>query len=420
VESKDKLNRFIRDQRSEAKVSDLPLKDLRIIDMATVLAAPFAATLMGDFGAEVIKVEPPETPDAIRRWGVLESGIQPFWAVFGRNKLPVTIDLKSPDGKEIFFRLIEKSDVLIENMRPGTMERLGFDMEKLLEVNPGLVIGRVSGYGQTGPYASKPGFGTLAEGLSGFTYLNAQPGGIPTNAPLALADFITGMHLAFAIMLALRGQERGEKGGGVIDISLYEPLFGLFGSEFLSYTLSGEVPQPQGSELSYVVPRNNYMTRDGRWVTLSGAAQKPFERLMEIVGHPEMKDDPRYRINEERIKEENRRVINQVISDWIGGKNLKEIVEICGRSGITAGPVANMEDIFKDVHYQARKSWIEIEDPVTRTPLKMPNVSFGLLNTPGRIRFPGLPLSSANEVVFQDLLEFSVEEIKRFRGEGTI
>jgi len=420
VETQDKMNFFIREQRSEKEIAALPLKDIRILDLATVVAAPFAATLMSDFGADVIKVEPPDAPDALRRWGVLEEGIQPFWAVFARNKFPVTINLKSPDGQKIFFRLVEKSDVLIENMRPGTMERLGFDMDKLLKINPGLIVGRVSGYGQTGPYSSKPGFGTLAEGLSGFTYLNAQPGGIPTNAPLALADFITGIHLAFAIMIALRGQERGVKGGDIIDISLYEPLFGLFGADFLSYVLTGEVPQPQGSELSYVAPRNNYLTKDGKWVALSGATQKPFERLMEITGHPEMKDDPRYKTNDERIKEENRRVINQVISGWIGSKNLDEILEVCDRFGITVGPVADMSFIAKDVQYKERQSYIELEDPITKTPIKLPNVPFRYLNAPGRIRFPGLPQGSANEVIFHDLLEYPLEEIERLRSIGAV
>jgi len=420
MDSYKTMNDFIREQRSAKEITALPLKDIRIIDLATVVAAPFAATLMSDFGAEVIKVESPKAPDALRRWGVLEQGVQPFWAVFARNKFPITINLKSPDGRKIFLNLVEKSDVLIENMRPGTMERLGFDVEKLLAVNPGLVISRVSGYGQTGPYSSKPGFGTLAEGFSGFTYLNAQPGGVPTNAPLALADFIAGMHLAFAIMMALRGQVRGKSGGGEIDISLYEPMFGLFGADFLTYVQTGEIPQPQGNELSYVAPRNNYLTKDGRWVTLSGATQKPFERLMEITGHPEMNNDSRYKSNDERIKKENRRVINQVISDWVASKNLDEILEICDRHGITVGPICSMADIYKDVHYKERESYVEVEDPFHKTLLKIPNVPFRYSNAPGRIRFPGLPYGSANEVILHDLLEYSLEEIEKFKKSGAI
>ncbi|MFH1241350.1 MAG: CoA transferase [Pseudomonadota bacterium] len=421
MRSAKELNEFISAQRSEDKFDRLPLGGLRVIDMATVMAAPFAATLLGDYGADVIKVENPSGPDAIRGWGVIEKlGISPFWAVVGRNKFPVTLNLKTPEGKRIFTDLIRKADVLIENMRPGAMEKLGIGREALIKENPGLVIGTVSGYGMTGPFSNRPGFGTLAEGFSGFTYLNAQPDGPPTNAPMALADFITGTHLAFAIMMCLREQERGKRGGQIIDISLYEPLFGMLGPDFLSCFLTGEVPRPKGNELSYVVPRNNYKTKDGKWVTLSGAAQGPFERLMECVGRPEMTADPRFRTNEERIKEGNRQIINQVISEWIGSRNVEEVINTCERLGITIGPIANMEDIGNNPHLLMRGSVIEIEDPATGTLLKIPNVPFRLLDAPGRIRFPGLPFGSANEVIYKELLGYSSEEIEHFKASGAI
>ncbi|NQU14005.1 MAG: CoA transferase [Desulfobacteraceae bacterium] len=415
------LNKFISAQRSEDKFDHLPLKGLRVIDMATVMAAPFAATLMGDYGADIVKVENPSNPDAIRGWGIIEkAGVSPFWAVVGRNKFPVTLNLKTTEGKRIFTDLITKADVLIENMRPGVMEKLGIGRETLIEENPGLIIGTVSGYGQTGPFSNRPGFGTLAEGFSGFTYLNAQPDGPPTNAPMALADFITGAHLAFAIMICLRGQERGKKGGQIVDMSLYEPLFGMLGPDFLSYFLTGKAPQPKGNELSYVVPRNNYRTKDGKWVTLSGAAQGPFERLMECVGHPEMNADPRFKTNEERIKEGNRQIINQVISDWIGNQDLEEVISTCERLGITIGPIANMEDIGKNPHFLSRGSVIEIEDPASGALLKIPNVPFRLLNSPGKIRFPGLPLGSANAVIYGDLLGYSSEQIEGLKASRAI
>ena len=421
MKSKQQLRRFIAEQRLPDKFAGLPLKDIRVMDMATVMAAPYAATLLGDFGAEVIKVENPSNPDAIRGWGVLEElDIHPFWAVVGRNKFPVTLNLRIDEGRRIFVNLIKKTDVLIENMRPGAMEKIGIGKEDLLKQNPGLIIGTVSGYGQTGPYAERPGFGTLAEGFSGFTYLNAQPDGPPTNAPLALADLIAGIHLAFAVMIALRTQQRGKSGGQVIDISLYEPLFGMLGSDFLSCQLSGEVPQPKGSELSYVVPRNNYKTKDDRWVTLSCAAQKPFERLTECIGRPEMNADPRFKTNEERIKEGNRQIINRAIQGWVGNKNMKAVIETCRRLGITIGPIANMKDIAEDPHYQKRGSIIEIEDPATGVLLKMPNVAFKMLATPGKIRFPGLPLGSANEVIYKDLLGYSDEEIENYKTAGAI
>lgn len=421
MRTKKELNRFISEKRSKVDFTGSPLSGIRVIDMATVMAAPYAATLLGDYGAEVIKIENPSNPDSIRGWGFIEEkGVAPFWAVVGRNKFPVTLNLKTKAGKEIFFELTKKADVFIENSRPGVMDKLGIGRENLLERNPGLVIGSVSGYGQNGPYSGRPGFGTLAEGFSGFTYLNAQPNGPPTNAPLALADFITGIHLAFALVMALRDQRRNQKGGQIIDISLYEPLFGFLGPDFLSFYLTDEAPQPKGNELSYVVPRNNYRTKDAKWVTLSCAAQRPFERLMECVGRPEMNTDPRFKTNEARIKDGNRKIINQVISEWIGGQNLEEVINTCERSGITIGPISTMKDLAQNSHFIERRSTLEIEDPATETILKMPNVPFRMLGSPGKIRFPGLPLGSANDIIYQDLLKYSIKEIEDFRALGVI
>ncbi len=271
------LSDFIRRQRAYGENSELPLKDMRVIDMGTVIAAPFTATLLGDFGAEIIKIENPDSPDAIRAWGVLEDGLQPWWSVVSRNKLPITLNLRTPEGAEIFAGLVKKTDVLLENFRAGVLDRLGFPGERLLELNKGLVIGRISGYGQTGPYSSRPGFGTLAEGFSGLTFLNAQPDGPPLSPPFPLADMVAGLHLAFATMMALRSARRGEYGGQEIDVSLYEPLLGLLGATFLEYWLSGEIPQPFGSEMSSAAPRNNYQTKDDYWLALSATAQVPLK-----------------------------------------------------------------------------------------------------------------------------------------------
>jgi crotonobetainyl-CoA:carnitine CoA-transferase CaiB-like acyl-CoA transferase len=415
------LDDFIQGQRIEEQVQGLPLKSLRVIDLSTIVAAPFAATLLSDMGAEVIKIENPAMPDGLRAWGVIkEKGIHPFWSVIGRNKFPVTINLKAPEGKRIFQELLQKSDVLIENMRPGTLDKLGFNVETLKELNPGLVVGKISGYGQTGPYSSRPGFGTLAEAYSGYTYLNAQPGGVPTNPPMALADYIAGLHLAFAILIALRDQKRGEKGGQVIDVSLYEPLFSLLGPDFLSYYLTDEIPQPTGNELSYTAPRNSYKTSDGLWVAMSCSAQKPFERLMECIGRPEMIEDPRFSTNESRIQPENRKILNEKISEWIGGHDIKDVLDICDRLGITVGPITSMKDIGEDKHYNERGSLLDIEDPATGTMLKLPNLPFRMAGTPGKIRFPGLPHGAANMVIYRDLLGYPEEEIDRLKEANAI
>lgn len=420
-ENQPDLVAFIRKQRDRHQRSGLPLSDIRVIDMSTIVAAPSAAMHLGDAGADVIKVENPSAPDGLRDWGVIrETGVQPWYAIVGRNKYPVTINLKSDDGKRLFQELVLKSDVLIENMRPGVMERLGMGAETLLELNPGLIIGKVSGYGQTGPYAMKPGFGTLAEAFSGFTYLNAHPGGPPTSPPAALADFVAGLNLAFAVMVSLRNQKRGISGGQVIDISLYEPLFSFFGADFLSYFLTGNIPQPMGNELKDAAPRNNYRTKDGDWVALSCSAQKPWERLAEAMGRADMIDDPRFASNDVRAKPENRKVLNETIQGWIETQNTEDFFDICTRLGLTAGPIPDMKGIAKNPHYNERGTLLAIEDPASGVTLKIPDIAYRMLGAPGKIRFPGLPQASANDVIFQDLLGYPLEDIRRFKEAGAI
>jgi len=419
--SKEELNAFIRQQRAEKNYEGLPLKGVRVLDMSTIVAAPSAAMALGDAGAEVIKIENPKVPDGLRAWSAIEeTGIQPYYAMIGRNKFPVTINLKSEDGKQIFFKLIQQSDVFIENLRPGSMDKMGLGAERLLELNPGLILGKVSGYGQTGPYSMKPGFGTLAEAFSGFTFLNAHPGGPPTSPPMALADFIAGIHLAFAVAISLRTQKRMKSGGQVIDISLFEPLFSFLGAEFLSFCLTGEVPQPIGNELRGAAPRNNYRTKDGDWVALSCSSQGTWERLAEAMGRQDMIKDPRFLTNEQRITPESRRILNETIQGWIGTKGTEEFLDICTRLGLTAGPIPNMKDIEANEHYCERKTLIEIEDPASGTMLKMPEVAYRMMGAPAKVRFAGLPVGSANEVILQDLLGFSAEDIKRFKAQGAI
>ena len=416
MHSSEEMNDLIRQQRVYRQESKLPLKGIRIIDLTTIVAASFAATLLADFGAEVIKVENPSLPDGLRAWGVLEGGIQPWWSAINRNKLPVTLNLKTPEGVKIFAELIATSDILTENMRSGALDRLGFTAERLFELNKGLIIGRVSGYGQTGPYAPRPGFGTLAEGFSGYTHLNAQRGGLPLSPPIPLADMTAGQHLAFGIMIALRDAKRGEYGGQEIDVSLYEPLLGLLGAIFLDYWLTGEIPQPWGSEMSYTAPRNNYQTKDGRWVTLSASAQVPFERLMDAIGKPELNTDPRFSTNEARIKDDSRAELNRLISEWFSKMNLDEALKACAELGITAGIIADMRDIAEDPHVRERETLIDMVDPTTGKNLRMPGVPIRLQHTPGEIRFPGLPLGAANEVVYQDLLGYSSEQLEELRS----
>jgi formyl-CoA transferase len=415
------LTLFIQQQRQASKVEDLPLNGKRVLDLSTVIAAPFAAALLGDAGAEVIKIENPAAPDALRSWGTHhETGIEPFHAVIGRNKLPITINLKRGEGREIFQELIKKADVLIENMRPGVMGRLGLSHEQLLEINPGLIIGKVSGFGMSGPKAELPGFGTVAEAYSGFSYLNGTANSGPTSPPNALADMTTGVHLAFAVSLALLGQERGAKGGQVIDMSLYEPLFGYLGGEFLSYKLTGENPEPIGNELRAAAPRNVYRTRDGRWIALSCSSQKPWEDLARVMKREELIKDPRFLTNNDRIRPENRAALNDIIQDWHSTKTESEILALFRQKGITAGPVMTMAAIDNDEHFQQRGSFATVQDPATGVELKMPNVPIRLLGQTGHVRFPGLPQGSANRAIYQDLLGYNSEMIEDLGRGGVI
>ncbi len=414
------LTEFIRSQRREAAQSKAPLTGIRILDLGSVVAGPFAATILADYGAEVIKIEPPNIPDAIRYWAVVEERYQPFWLFASRNKLPMTLNLKHPDGQRILAQLVEQSDVLLENMRPGTLDRLGFPAARLWEVNRGLIIGRISGYGQTGPYAAKPGFGTLAEAMSGFTYMNAHPGGPPTNPPLALADLISGLHLALGVTMALRGQKRGERGGQELDLSLYEPLFSLMGADFLIYALSGVPPTPAGNESHYTAPRNSYQTKDEKWAALSASSQAPFERLMDLVGHPELKEAVGFRNNSERIQKASREVLNRVIGDWIKARPLDTVLEECEKAGVTIGPVYNMEGIANDPHVKARGSLISVFDPASGRDIPFPETPIRLSVTPGKIRFLGLPMGAANEVVLGDLLGYGPQQIAALKSSGAI
>ena len=419
--SKEELIKFIEEQRKPDRFKGLPLEGKRVLDLSTVIAAPYTAALLGDAGAEVIKIENPKVPDGLRTWGTIkENGIEPYYSVLGRNKLPVTVNLKSEAGKKIFLGLIRESDVLIENMRVGVMDRLGLSHDLLIKENPGLIIGKVSGYGMTGPHAKQPGFGTLAEAFSGFSYLNGYPDSGPTSPPMALADMTTGVHLAFAVSLCLPRAKRGQEGGQVIDISLYEPLFGYLGGEFLSYVLTGVVPEAIGNELRAAAPRNNYRTKDGKWIAMSCSSQKPWEALARVMEREELIEDPRFLTNNERIDLQNRRELNDIIQKWYSTMTEEEALEIFRREGITAGPIPNMKDIEGDEHYRERGTILEIEDPVTGVMLKLPDVTFKMMGSPGKIRFPGLPHGSANKVVYRDLLGYKEAEIEKFKADTAI
>lgn len=414
------LKSFLKRQREKAARSGLPLREIRVIDLGSIVAAPYAATILGDFGAEVIKIEPPDNPDGLRFWGVVEGKHPAYWAVASRNKLPVTLNLKHPEGKNIFSRLVARADVLLENMRPQTLDRLGFPAERLWEIQKPLIIGRISGYGQTGPYASKPGFGTLAEGMSGLAYLNAQPGGPPTNPPLPLADLVAGLHLAIGVLTALQNPRRRAGEGQEIELSLFEPLLSLFGAEMLHYQLTGKMPEPMGNEWLFTAPRNSFQTADGKWVALSASAQAPFERMMDLIGRPDLKTRAGFRNNQERIQRESRQVLNEVIGEWIRRKDLGDVLADCERAGVTIGPIYTPEDLLRDPQVRARESFLPVEEPLSGKTFSLPASPIRLWPERGQTFFPGLPLGAANEYVYEELLGYSAGDLERLKKEGAL
>jgi len=403
---------FLSKTREESANNKQPLSGVRVLELSTVIAAPFASSMLGDAGAEIIKIENPNAPDALRGWGNSPEceGIEPYYFHIGRNKMPITLNLKSEEGIKAFKDLIKQSDVFIENVRESSLNRLGLGHEVLLELNPGLVIGKITGYGMDGPLSSRPGFGTLAEAYSGFTSINGFKENGATSPPIPLADMTAGIHLAFGITLALRGAKRGISGGQVVDASLYEPLFGYMGGECVNYSVTGKVAHPIGNELSATAPRNIYEASDHHHIALSCSSQGTWEHLARTIGRPELIEDSRFLTNADRIKPENRVALNQVISAWVSDRPAEEVLSIFEEHGVTAGPVLSFDEIAKDKHYLERESLMRVEEPVTGKSAQMPNVPFRMSASPSKLKFPGLPLGAGNEVVFKEILNYDDEQ----------
>ena len=394
----------------------LPLAGVRVLDAATLFAAPWAAAYLGEFGADVIKVEQPRVGDHQRRWGTRKDGQALFWKSIARNKRCVTLDLRKPRGAELFKRLAAQADVVIENFRPGTLEGWGLGYPTLAAENPGLVMLRVTGYGQTGPYSARPGFGTLAEAISGFSHLTGEPDGPPTLANLPVGDGFAGITGAFAVMVALYHRDVNGGRGQVIDLSLCEPLLRLAEPALLDFDQLGVALRRMGNRSAHVAPRNTYRCADGQWVALSASAQSIFERLTRAIGRPELADDPRFATNDARVA--NVVDLDRIIGDWMSARPRAEVLAAMERAEVAVGPVYDVPSIFADPHFRARGLLVPVQDPDFGE-MRLMNVVPRFSETPGRLEHTGAQLGAHNAEVYGEL-GMSAEEIERLTAEGVL
>ena len=363
-----------------------PLEGLRVIELGQLLAGPFTGTILSYFGAEVIKVEPPGG-DPIRGWRVVRDGTSLWYRSLGRNKKSVTLDLKSERGRELALKLLEGADVVVENFRPGAMESWGLGPEQVRARNPGLIYARISGYGQTGPCASKPGYASVTEGFGGFRHINGEPGQAPVRPNISLGDTVAAIHAALGIALALIQRARPDSGQGqVIDVALYESIFNLMEGIVPEYDGGGVVREPSGTTVTGIVPTNTYRCDDGKFVVIGGNGDSIFKRLMVAAGRSDMAENPEMADNSGRVRHEEE--IDQALALWCGAHSSAHIIATLEEARVPVGPIYNVEDMLEDPQYQSRGMFEQVE--INGEPLKIPAILPKLEATPGRTDWPGL------------------------------
>jgi crotonobetainyl-CoA:carnitine CoA-transferase CaiB-like acyl-CoA transferase len=404
------------DKPAPADSSPGPLDGVRVLDVATVYAAPITAMLLGDFGADVVKVEHPRG-DPARTHGWNKDGHGLWWKVIARNKRTVTLNLAKPEGQDILRRLVRDADVLVENFRPGVMERWNLGPEQLHEVNPRLVMVRVTGFGQAGPYAHRRAFGTLAEAMSGLAHQTGHEDGPPTLPPFGLADGVAGIAGAYATLLALYHRDALGGGGQVVDLSLLEPLLGILGPGPSVYDQLGIIAGRHGNRSTNNAPRNAYLTSDGRWVAISASATSVAERVMGLVGRPDIAAKPWFASAGERVLRAD--LIDEVVATWIGNRPFDEVVRAFEAAGAALAPIYNVEQLMDDPQVVAREVITTIEDEDLGW-LRMQNVMFRMSATPGRIAHGGRRLGQDNEQLYGELLGVDAEKLGRLHEDGVI
>lgn len=394
-----------------------PLEGIRVVEMGQLLAGPFTGAMLGYFGAEVIKIEPPEGGDALRGWRLMENGTSYWWHSIARNKKSVTIDLKSETGRALARKLIDKADVLVENFRPGLMEKWGLGPDTLKQSNPGLIYTRISGYGQDGPYASKPGFASVCEGFGGFRHVNGFPGEAPVRPNLSIGDTLAALHAALGVAMAIIERANNQRGEGqVIDVALYEAVFNLMEGVVPEYSGCGAVREPSGTTVTGIVPTNTYRCADDKYVIIGGNGDSIFKRLMTTAGREDMASNPAMADNAGRVKHEVE--IGQALGDWCRSLDSAEVIARLEQARVPVGPIYNVEDMFKDPHYQARGMFerVEIDGKTLSIPALVPKLNA----TPGKTEWSGPKLGEHTESVLQDIAGLDQSEISALAEKGVI
>jgi crotonobetainyl-CoA:carnitine CoA-transferase CaiB-like acyl-CoA transferase len=394
-----------------------PLAGLRVIDAGQMIAAPLACTMLADFGADVIKIEHPEQGDAMRARPPEKEGKSLWWKVIGRNKRNITLNLGKPEGRDLLLRLVKEADVLVENFRPGTFERWGLGYDVLSKINPRLVLVRVSGYGQTGPYAQRGGYGTVAEAFTGLPSFTGFPDGPPTlSSSYAQADSVAATFAALGAMFALHERQSSGRGQEV-DVSLFEPLFRLIEFQTIAYDQLGFVRERIGNRSSTDSPRNAYRTRDDRYITISASTQKSFDRLVETMGMGELARDPRF--TDGLLRQRNADVLDTIMAGWFLRHDFDEALRILEAGEVVSGPILTIAEIFKDPHYAARKAIVPVPD-ADFGEVRMQNAVPLLSRTPGEVRHTGAELGACNEEVWLGEMGLARDEFERLRAAKVI
>jgi len=395
-----------------------PLDGVKVVEMGQLLAGPFAAMLLAWFGAEVIKIEPPGTGDPLRSWRTLYKGTSLWWYSLARNKKCITLDLRNKKGQEIATQLAKRADVVVENFKPGTLEKWGLGFAELRAANPGLIMARISGWGQTGPNAGKPGFAAVGEGVGGLRYVTGDRDRPPVRPNLSLGDSLTGLHAAFGILTALYHRDaHGTRSGQVVDVAIYESVFNMMESTIPEYDKAGVIREREGTRLSGIVPTGTYACSDGVYVIIGANGDSLFRRLMTAMGRAEMAGDPRFEHNDDRVLCADE--IDRAIAEWTAHLPSGEVVRILEEAAVPVGPIYSAKDMMADPHFLARGLFQEA-DLGDGDKVRLPAISPKLTETPGGMEWPGPKLGAHNQEVYGGLLGYSDEEIGKLAAEGII